>query len=95
MGTATDFVRLHSAALRALNDVRHSPGSDREEPIRQAKAAVDGFLEIWDASDTHPLPHGTGEALRDAQEALSEGDATEAWQILLDVGRSLDEHFRG
>ncbi len=94
MASTSDFVRLHSAALRALNDARHSPQSDRDESVAEALSAVDRFLELWNRSDTHPVPPAAGEAMRDAREALTEANASEAWDVLLDIGRSLDEYFR-
>ena len=82
-----------AATLRAVEGARRSV-EDREEAVGTALEDLGVLAELVDDMGEGSLPEGVPDRLEEAREALEGDDVEEAREILLGVGRAIDDFLR-
>ena len=83
-----------AATLRALEGPRQGQ-VDADASATQALEDLDELRELVAGTDPAGLPDGLGQELDRAREALEASEPERAREILIGVGRAIDDHLRG
>lgn len=83
-----------ASTLRAVEGARRSR-DDREGSVATALEDLAELAELVDGVDEGALPADVPDRLDEAREALESDDVDGAREILIGVGRSIDDHLRG
>lgn len=83
-----------ATTLRAVEGARRST-DDREEAVGTALEDLGVLAELVEDMGEGSLPEGVPDRLEQARKALEADEVESAREILLGVGRAIDEFLRG